>query len=117
MQLKILNKLNFGAGPWLPTERCGKTNCSNCADPNCVGIACPPWLPAILPLQKAGPYPVGWSRLKTQDRRRLLPNSPALKNPQPVVGKGKCCGTTDAGQSAGDEDDRSVHSRCPLNLL
>src|SRR6201995_542669 len=87
MQLKILNKLNFGAGPWLPTERCGKTNCSNCADPNCVGIACPPWLPAILPLQKAGPYPVGWSRLKTQDRRRWWPDSPALKNPQPVDGQ------------------------------
>ena len=31
-------------------------------------------------------------------------------------GKGKCRSTTDAGQSAGDEDDRSVYSRCPLNL-
>jgi hypothetical protein len=29
-------------------------------------------------------------------------------------GKGKRRGTTDTGQSAGDEDDRSVHSRCPL---
>ena len=32
-------------------------------------------------------------------------------------GKGKCRSTTDAGQSAGDEDDWSVHNRCPLNLL
>src|ERR1700690_2988042 len=32
---------------------------------NCVGIACPHWLPAILPLQKAGPYRVGWCSLKT----------------------------------------------------
>jgi hypothetical protein len=45
----------------------GKTNCSNCTSRNCVGIACPRWLPAILPLQKAGPYPVPRCRPKTQD--------------------------------------------------
>src|SRR5271157_1524267 len=42
------------AGPQLPTERCGKTNCSNGPRPDCVGIACPPWLPAIPALQKTG---------------------------------------------------------------
>jgi hypothetical protein len=29
-------------------------------------------------------------------------------------GKGKRRGTTDAGQSASDEDNRNAHSRCPL---
>jgi hypothetical protein len=34
-----LVKTSFGAGPRLPMERCGKTNCSNSASSNCVGIA------------------------------------------------------------------------------
>jgi hypothetical protein len=32
-------------------------------------------------------------------------------------GKGERRGAADAGQSAGNEDNRSVHSRCPLKLL
>jgi hypothetical protein len=32
-------------------------------------------------------------------------------------GKGKCRGTTDAGQSTGNEDNRSAHSGRPLNLV
>src|SRR5271156_6461121 len=80
MWLKILNKVSFGAGPRLPTDRCGKTNCSNCAGPNCVGIACPPWLPAILPLQKAGPYPVPPGSVVPAENR----------GPQRLVGKFAC---------------------------
>src|SRR6195952_2828486 len=41
-----------------PTERCGKTNCSNNARPNCVGITCQRRLAAILALQKTGFYPI-----------------------------------------------------------
>src|SRR4051794_35043253 len=33
------------------------------------------------------------------------------------IGKGKRRGTTDAGQSASNEDNRSTHSGCPLNRV
>src|SRR3954447_8571905 len=46
-------------------DRCGKTNCSNNARPNCVGIACPRRLPAIPALQKVGFYPIRGQQLKS----------------------------------------------------
>src|SRR4051794_17900961 len=83
--MKILNKLSFGAGPRLPTERCGKTNCSNNARLNCVGIACPRWLPAIPAPQKIGFYPIWGQRLKTQLHGGFQANLAPWKNAQPVV--------------------------------
>src|SRR3954447_21944083 len=86
MYFNILKKLSFGAGPRLPTERCGKTNCSNNARLNCVGIACPRWLPAIPAPQKIGFYPIWGQRLKTQLHGGFQANLAPWKNAQPVVG-------------------------------
>src|SRR4051794_2009826 len=86
--MKILNKLSFGAGPRLPTERCGKTNCSNNARLNCVGIACPRWLPAIPAPQKIGFYPIWGQRLKTQLHGGFQANLAPWKNAQPVACRG-----------------------------
>src|SRR4051794_35807380 len=90
--MKILNKLSFGAGPRLPTERCGKTNCSNNARLNCVGIACPRWLPAIPAPQKIGFYPIWGQRLKTQLHGGFQANLAPWKNAQPVayIERGVC---------------------------
>ncbi|KAE8755686.1 MULTISPECIES: hypothetical protein [Paraburkholderia] len=37
-----------------PVFRCGKTNCSNCARLNFVGIVCQHWLPATSAIHKSG---------------------------------------------------------------
>src|ERR1700712_3793776 len=83
--VKDLNKPSFGAGPRRPTERCGQTNCSNKARPNCVGIACQRRLPAILALQKTGFYPIREHWLKIQLCSGFQANLAAQRNPQPVV--------------------------------
>src|SRR5690242_4536686 len=85
MSLKILNKPSFGAGPRLPMDRCGKTNCSNTSRSDCVGSACPRRLPAIQVLQKIGFYPIRGQRLKIQLRGGFQTNLAAQTNPQPVA--------------------------------
>src|ERR1700704_4160116 len=76
---------SFGAGPRLPTVRCGKTNCRNCSGLSSVGMPRDCTLFAILTPKERGACIESGDGAKTPQVQKLTGGSVLSGNPQPVA--------------------------------